>query len=127
MLRNILEHHPATCKGKCIRYQNHVSPFRNFISPGKAAVIFLLMFLHQWMLLVRRSCDLSCAKIFVSAMIMKSKYAWQPAPGINWFQQDSFSWTAIWQLPAKFFYMQTIINVLFPYNNLWSTSNIRNC
>src|SRR5258708_30489320 len=72
---HILEQDSATCKRKGIRDQNNITSFCHFICPCKVAIILLLVFFHQRMLIIRSAGNFPAAEIFVCAMVMKGKNA----------------------------------------------------
>src|SRR6185437_5308447 len=66
--------------------QHDVPALRQFIGPGKAAIIFILMLLHQRMQIFSGSGDLAESEIFVQRMIVQCQHSWKfssSAPGFS--------------------------------------------
>ncbi len=98
--RDLVHAHAAAGKRKRVVHQHDIAAPGQFVSPSLAAIVVILMFGHQLMLIGSSPSNLLVTEVFIAAMVVQPQYGWQASGVILGFDDDGLRASSVGQLPA---------------------------
>src|SRR5262249_19783048 len=80
--------------------EHRVAPLGKHIGPSSPAIIILLMFLHERMLIIADADDLARAEVLVSPVIVQPEDGGEPSGGLHRLEKKRLGRGTIRELPV---------------------------